>query len=577
MPGEETEQENTSPVCDEGRFTRSSEFLSSDLHSIVYRAFDEETAVEVAWVEYNNVSSEQSAALSNVAKVLVTLEHPNLLKYYKGWADTKAKKFVFVTEVTTSGNLKRFLQRKVHMKPNVIRNWSQQVLEGLTYLHDAGLVHLDLRCENIFISGNVSKVQVGALEKAALLEVTHPADLAASPGFAAPELKPGQPADLYSYGMTVLQMFTYEPPYSECRTAAEIWSKVSRKKPPRALSKVKKDAIHSFIKACIRHDPSERPTAKELLDHTFLTTDYAAGELVVGEADPAAEDASFGGPGADAAATALNVTATDIAPESVDGSVVGGGDGLTRSTSAGSDGEDTEDEDQPVTVALEAKVYLEEEQRAAAARAAAAAAAAAAQTAAAEGAERAEALARRASAKPTFMKCYYDATGAEAGSMECVRLRLDGVQSVRDLKKQIIADFSLSIMASILAREQKRVIDETDLTQLADQAGFEKGEGVVGASGGGSGGGGAGGGEGRGEGEGGGSGTGEVVEDDDEAMLTKMKLKYRDADGDFCTIIDRTPLSEVLEHAVSFHVYLLEVANFTKMQKRKKLAGLIEI
>mmetsp|Transcript_15054 Transcript_15054/g.47062 ORF Transcript_15054/g.47062 Transcript_15054/m.47062 type:complete len:568 (-) Transcript_15054:574-2277(-) len=567
MPGEETEQENASPVCDEGRFTRSSEFLSSDLHSIVYRAFDEETAVEVAWVEYNNVSSEQSAALSNVAKVLVQLEHPNLLKYYKGWADTKAKKFVFVTEVTTSGNLKRFLQRKVHMKPNVIRNWSQQVLEGLTYLHQAGLVHLDLRCENIFISGNVSKVQVGALEKAALLEVTHPADLAASPGFAAPELKPGQPADLYSYGMTVLQMFTYEPPYSECRTAAEIWSKVSRKKPPRALSKVKKDAIHSFIKACIRHDPSERPTAKELLEHTFLTTDYAAGELVVGEADPAVEDASFGGPGADAS------TATDVAPEAADGGAgagAGAGDGLTRSTSAGSDGEDTEDEDQPVTVALEAKVYLEEEQRAAAARAAAAAAAAAAEAAAAQGAERTQALERRAKTKPTFMKCYYDATGAQAGSMECVRLRLDGIESVRDLKKQIIADFSLSIMVSILAREQQRAMDETDLTQLADQAGFEKGSAAA-------------------------SGAAAVaaameasrdtsdtppptIDDaDDEAMLTKMKLKYRDADGDFCTIIDRTPLSEVLEHAVSFHVYLLEVANFTKMQKRKKLAGLIEI
>jgi hypothetical protein len=47
-------------------------------------------------------------------------------------------------------------------------------------------------------------------------------------------------------------------------------------------------------------------------------------------------------------------------------------------------------------------------------------------------------------------KCYYDDTGDVAGKMECVRLSLDGVKTVKDLKLRVIQDFSLQLMADIL-------------------------------------------------------------------------------------------------------------------------------
>jgi serine/threonine protein kinase len=63
------------------------------------------------------------------------------------------------------------------------------VLEGLHYLHThtPPIYHRALRCENLFISGNVSQVKIGLLEMAPLLDFFPPAELRTTPGFAAPE------------------------------------------------------------------------------------------------------------------------------------------------------------------------------------------------------------------------------------------------------------------------------------------------------------------------------------------------------------------------------------------------------
>jgi WNK lysine deficient protein kinase len=101
-------------------------------------------------------------------------------------------------------------------------SWCGQILDGLNYLHTHSppMWHRALRCETVFISGNVSVVKIGALETAQLLEHFAPAELHVAPEFDAPELTTeSAPApdkvDVYAFGMTVLQMFTYDYPYSE--------------------------------------------------------------------------------------------------------------------------------------------------------------------------------------------------------------------------------------------------------------------------------------------------------------------------------------------------------------------------
>ncbi|KAJ7523796.1 hypothetical protein O6H91_18G063100 [Diphasiastrum complanatum] len=78
--------------------------------------------------------------------------------------------------------------------------------------------------------------------------------------------------DIYSFGMCVLEMVTFEYPYSECTNAAQIYKKVTSGKKPAALDKVKDPEVRSFVEKCLAA-ASRRLPARELLMDSFLQCD----------------------------------------------------------------------------------------------------------------------------------------------------------------------------------------------------------------------------------------------------------------------------------------------------------------
>lgn len=72
----------------------------------------------------------------------------------------------FVTMCSSCRYLKRF---KV-MKPKVLRRWCRQILKGLHFLHTRAppIIHRDLKCDNIFITGPTGSVKIGDLGLATL-------------------------------------------------------------------------------------------------------------------------------------------------------------------------------------------------------------------------------------------------------------------------------------------------------------------------------------------------------------------------------------------------------------------------
>lgn len=57
------------------------------------------------------------------------------------------------------------------MSIQAIKKWARQILEGLVYLHghDPPVIHRDLKCDNIFVNGNLGQVKIGDLGLAATL------------------------------------------------------------------------------------------------------------------------------------------------------------------------------------------------------------------------------------------------------------------------------------------------------------------------------------------------------------------------------------------------------------------------
>ncbi|KAI5061912.1 hypothetical protein GOP47_0022451 [Adiantum capillus-veneris] len=265
-----------------GRYGRYSEILGKGAFKTVYKAFDEVDGIEVAWnqVKIQDLlqSPEELERLYSEVNLLKSLKHKNIIKFYTSWVDAKNKNVNFITEVFNSGTLRQYRKKHKHVDIRAVKSWARQILRGLLYLHshDPPIIHRDLKCDNIFVNGNNGEVKIGDLGLATILRQAHAAhSVIGTPEFMAPELyeeEYNELVDIYSFGMCLLEIVTFEYPYSECTNAAQIYKKVTSGKKPAALDKVKDPDVRKFIENCLAV-ASKRLPARELLSDPFLQCD----------------------------------------------------------------------------------------------------------------------------------------------------------------------------------------------------------------------------------------------------------------------------------------------------------------
>uniref|UniRef100_H3B9Q2 non-specific serine/threonine protein kinase n=1 Tax=Latimeria chalumnae TaxID=7897 RepID=H3B9Q2_LATCH len=214
------------------------------------------------------------------AEMLKGLQHPNIVRFYDSWESSlKGKKcIVLVTELMTSGTLKTYLRRFKVMKPKVLRSWCRQILKGLHFLHTRTppIIHRDLKCDNIFITGPTGSVKIGDLGLATLKRASFAKSVIGTPEFMAPEMYEehyDEAVDVYAFGMCMLELATSEYPYSECQNAAQIYRKVTSGIKPASFNKVPDPEIKEIIGECICQKKEERYSIKDLLNHAFFAED----------------------------------------------------------------------------------------------------------------------------------------------------------------------------------------------------------------------------------------------------------------------------------------------------------------
>ncbi|KAF5197985.1 Serine/threonine-protein kinase WNK1 [Thalictrum thalictroides] len=270
-----------------GRYGRYNEILGKGASKIVYRAFDEFEGIEVAWNQvklYDFLQSpEDLQRLYCEIHLLKTLKHKNIMKFYTSWVDTANRNINFITEMFTSGTLRQYRQKHKRVNIRAIKHWCRQILRGLLYLHslDPPVIHRDLKCDNIFINGNQGVVKIGDLGLAAILRKSHAAHCVGTPEFMAPEVyeeEYNELVDIYSFGMCILEMVTFEYPYSECAHPVQIYKKVISGKKPDALYKVNDPEVRQFVEKCLA-TVSLRLPARELLNDPFLQIDNCGADL----------------------------------------------------------------------------------------------------------------------------------------------------------------------------------------------------------------------------------------------------------------------------------------------------------
>ncbi|XP_053679249.1 uncharacterized protein LOC128730240 [Anopheles nili] len=268
-----------------GRFLKYDKEVGRGSFKTVYRGLDTQTGVAVAWCELleKKVNRVERARFREEAEMLKKLQHPNIVRFYNYWeaaptAGNKKKNIVLVTELMLSGTLKSYLRRFKKINPKVLKSWCRQILKGLHFLHSRTppIIHRDLKCDNIFITGTTGSVKIGDLGLATLKNRSFAKSVIGTPEFMAPEMYEehyDEAVDVYAFGMCMLEMATSEYPYNECNTPAQIYKKVTSGVKPASLEKVENPEVREIIERCIHDKKEGRPTCKELLNFEFFCED----------------------------------------------------------------------------------------------------------------------------------------------------------------------------------------------------------------------------------------------------------------------------------------------------------------
>lgn len=273
-----TEQHvETSP---NSRYIRYGSVLGRGAYKTVYKAFDTEEALEVAWnkLHVDRLSEHDLEKVSNEVSLLRQVEHNNIIHFYDTWRGVDAngvQTINFITEQMMSGTLKEYLKKAKAIKLKVIRRWCRNILEAIAYLHTQNppIMHRDLKCDNIFINGHVGEVKIGDLGLSGVKEREKADSVIGTPEFMAPELYEEsytEKVDIYAFGMCLLEIVTMEYPYSECNNMAQIFKKVFNGEKPQAFEMLVEGDVKDVIAACLQRE-ARRPSAVDLLRHPLFS------------------------------------------------------------------------------------------------------------------------------------------------------------------------------------------------------------------------------------------------------------------------------------------------------------------
>eukprot|EP00048_Salpingoeca_helianthica_P015848 m.228943 g.228943 ORF g.228943 m.228943 type:complete len:389 (+) comp17629_c0_seq1:227-1393(+) len=252
----------------------------------VYHAVHKQTKEHVAIKALQR--QDIDGLLASEARILLQLHHAHVIRLFQ--IVETLDHIYLVTEYAPNGDLASDLLRRGRYSETRAAMLMAQIASALAHMHKAGIVHRDIKAENILLV-RPDLAKIADFGFSALIGADN--ELCGSPPYAAPELlaghSSGPPADIWATGVLLFYMLAGQLPF-QAVSLAELSKLIQggQYSIPLHVTEAPRDLINSLL--C--QDPSKRPTAEHLSTSAWLAGSrtgavYCSPSLLLGPASPA--------------------------------------------------------------------------------------------------------------------------------------------------------------------------------------------------------------------------------------------------------------------------------------------------
>jgi serine/threonine-protein kinase len=222
----------------DGRYRVQAKIASGGT-STVYRGLDErlDRPVAVKVMDARYAGDEQFLTRFRMeARTVARLKHPGLVAVYDQGLD--ARHPFLVMELIEGGTLRELLIERGPMPPHAVAAVLRPVLGGLGAAHRAGLVHRDVKPENVLISddGEVKIADFGLVRAVAAAGITSASVILGTAAYLSPEQvrdgKATPSSDVYAAGILTYELLTGRTPFSGDSPLAVAYQRLDTDVPP---------------------------------------------------------------------------------------------------------------------------------------------------------------------------------------------------------------------------------------------------------------------------------------------------------------------------------------------------------
>lgn len=260
------------------------ERLGGGANARVWRAVDTTTGLTVAIkvLRSDMMTLVDVQRLAQEAVILGRLKHPAIVQLYATGVASEGNPYV-VMELIDGINLRQRLLRTAILPHVEIRHIVSELCGALVAAHRAGVVHRDVKPENVLLGGPghqaVKLADFGTAKRLGREApvLTFDNKILGTPEYMAPERAAGQPvggaADVYAVAVMAYEMLTGRLPF-EGKSAIQIVTQHLRAEPP--PMRLTAPAVEHAVLWGLTKDPRRRPSAEEFSDRLCRALSHRA-------------------------------------------------------------------------------------------------------------------------------------------------------------------------------------------------------------------------------------------------------------------------------------------------------------